>query len=55
MASYIRFIINESLDFFIILDLTKFLHEYNLFCTQYLMAKEQLKVNFGQLQIVLNL
>ncbi len=54
MVSYIRFIINKNLDFFIILNLIKFLYEYNLFRTQYLTTKEQLKVNPGQLQIVLN-
>ena len=49
MASYIRFTINEGLNFIIISDLTRFLHEYNLFRAQYLMARERLKANLGQL------
>ncbi len=47
MASYTHFIINKNLDFSIISNLTKFLYEYNLFRTQYLTAKERLKINLG--------
>ncbi len=48
-------IITESLDFSIILNLIKFLYEYNPFYIQYLTTRKQLKVNPSQLQIVLNL
>ncbi len=47
MTSYIYFTINEDLDFSIILNLIRFLYEYNLFRAQYLTAKERLKVNPG--------